>query len=100
MKQEFHLTARKDPRSKSHTGGQYFTLAPRHIYVYRREIYQMYREGEIVYKGEVNEARVCLDTLKEYEEKTGSTALLNRIIRGGGFINYIERLEHEASHRL
>jgi hypothetical protein len=75
------------------SGGTYFQIMPGGIHVTRKEIYDLLREHEIEFRGkEMNEADELLRTVKVIEPLEGNVQLLNRIIRFGGFMRYIDAL--------
>jgi hypothetical protein len=74
-------------------GGRYFKTLPGGQDVSRAEIAEMVIHGEVVFIGRESEEQELLLTLKAIDGHFGDEKMLNRIIRGGGFVTYIEKLE-------
>lgn len=87
-------------KAQSSNGGKFFRTVPGSIQVTRSEIYNLVREREVEFvarrEDEAIEDHELLLCLKHVETKTGEVNFLNRIIRGGGFIDYINSLEAKS----
>jgi hypothetical protein len=82
---------------KASKGGGYFKQVPGCVDVLRAEIFQMIKEGEVLFLN-ANEATELMLTIKACEPVNGNdTSLLNRIIRAGGFSSYLEFLNSRFS---
>lgn len=81
-------------RINSSTGGRYFRTAKGGYYVSRSDIIDLIKEGDVVFHRGKGEERELLECLRNIETNTdGNIAMMNRILRNGGFVEYIKKLE-------
>jgi hypothetical protein len=85
----------REQRSGSRGGGDFLTLHPGGTQVNSEELYNFFKHDDIVIEGRGE--RYLLTALKKQEPLTGNIETLNRIIRNGGLINYIQGLEDRAN---
>lgn len=62
-------------------------------YISRAELATILRNGKYEVEFEGDASKILLSVLKEIEPKEGDTDLLTRVVKAGGFTQYIEKLE-------
>ena len=97
--------------TNTYGGGSYFRTVPGSNFYNHRDIYDAIRIGEDTEFFNCNEFRALVSIIRSVEMNNegktgrtinrhikGDTDLMNRIIRGGGFCEYIEELENGQNH--
>lgn len=93
-------------KSLKSQGGAYFREIPGSTFYSHRDIYNAIRNGDDIKLVNCYEDKELISIIRSIETNTegngrtvnrnveGDTALMNRIIRGGGFCSYVEGLEN------
>lgn len=92
-------------KSNKTQGGSYFRSMPGSNYYNHGDVYDAIRKGKDVQFSGCNEGKELICVIRSREQGTledrkikreiqGDTVLLNRIIRNGGYIEYITKLEN------
>lgn len=76
-------------------GGPYFYDRAKGCRTTYSHLYERMHNGENLLFEETPPVELFLGLLKTAEKKEGNVQLLNRIIRAGGFVQYINQLERK-----
>lgn len=82
------------PRSNlTKGGGRFFIVKPGNFRINLREIYEEIKSGRDIMFENCEQSDVLLSAVKVEEKMVGDKEFLRRIILGGGFVSYIQKLK-------